>query len=340
MIIQARTELESNVSKKTTEKLIHKVKSLFEHKLSEKLNLMKVSAPLFVEGSTGVNDNLNGWERCVAFDTAAYPPMMLEVVQSLAKWKRMATHYYDLQPGEGLYADMRAIRRDEVLSSLHSLYVDQWDWELVIDRQERTLETLKEKVLLIYEALKMTEEEVAELDSSLKPFLPQEITFITSQELEDLYGVDTAPKEREHRIAKEKGAVFIMQIGGKLASGEPHDGRSPDYDDWQLNGDIIVWYPVMETSVEISSMGIRVDEAALERQLQHSGCENRTELPFHQMLLNGTLPCTMGGGIGQSRVVMLLLHKFHIGQVQMSVWPQEMVQACREREIELLNVIS
>ncbi|TVX94501.1 aspartate--ammonia ligase [Paenibacillus agilis] len=338
--MQARTVLESKVSKKATEKLIHKVKSLFEHKLSEKLNLMKVSAPLFVEGDTGVNDNLNGWERCVTFDTAGYQPMMLEVVQSLAKWKRMATHYYDLQPGEGLYADMRAIRRDEVLSPLHSLYVDQWDWELVIDRQERTVETLKEKVLLIYEALKMTEEEVAELDSSLEPFLPQEITFITSQELEDLYGVDTTPKEREHRIAKEKGAVFIMQIGDNLASGEPHDGRSPDYDDWQLNGDIIVWYPVMETSVEISSMGIRVDEAALERQLRDSGCEDRTQLPFHQMLLNGTLPYTMGGGIGQSRVVMLLLRKFHIGQVQMSVWPQEMVQACREREIELLNVIS
>ncbi|CAM4467832.1 aspartate--ammonia ligase [Paenibacillus tarimensis] len=340
MANQAQAVLTRTDSAKATEKAICTAKSLFEHKLGSKLNLMKVSAPLFVAGSTGINDNLNGWERSVSFDAAGCKDMSLEVVQSLAKWKRLAARYYGLQPGEGLYADMRAIRRDEELGPLHSLLVDQWDWELVITKQQRSMDTLKDKVQLIYAALKETESELAALDPLLPPFLPEDISFVTSQELEDRFGAETAPKEREQLIAREKGAVFLMQVGGRLASGQPHDGRAPDYDDWQLNGDIIVWNPVLEMAFEISSMGIRVDEESLVRQLQESGCAERAELPFHQMLLGGELPYTIGGGIGQSRVAMLLLRKSHIGQVQMSVWPQDMMNACRDQQIELLNVMA
>ncbi|MCZ8522462.1 MULTISPECIES: aspartate--ammonia ligase [Paenibacillus] len=332
------TENTAGARARETEKRAAGAKGMFEAKLSGKLNLMKVSAPLFVAAGTGINDNLNGWERSVAFDAAGSgdDPLQLEVVQSLAKWKRMAARYYGLEPGEGLYTDMKAIRRDETTGPLHSYLVDQWDWEKVISREERHLETLKAAVRLIYEALKETEAELATLYPELTPVLPEEIHFVTTQELENAYAA-LSPKEREHAAAREKGAVFLLRIGGKLASGDIHDGRSPDYDDWQLNGDLIVWYPVLETSFEISSMGVRVDEAALEAQLRESGCEERLSLPFHRMLMNQELPYTMGGGIGQSRVAMFLLRKAHIGEVQMSVWPAETVEACRERGILLLN---
>lgn len=329
----------SVMSPKENEKAIGYVKQLFEQKLGSKLNLVKVSAPLFVSAHEGLNDNLNGWERCVSFDAAATGDSRLEVVQSLAKWKRLAARYYEMQPGEGLYTDMKAIRRDESVGPLHSILVDQWDWEKVIAKEARHTDTLKAAVKLVYEALLETEEELSALYPQTERLLPEEISFVTTQELEDAYG-DLSPKERENRIAKEKGAVFLMQIGGKLASGEEHDGRAPDYDDWQLNGDIIVWNPVLETAFEISSMGIRVDEAALDRQLRESGCEDRFGLPFHKMLMNRELPYTLGGGIGQSRVVMLLLRKFHIGEVQMSVWPADMIEDCRKQGIRLLNAMT
>ncbi|AFC28288.1 AsnA [Paenibacillus mucilaginosus 3016] len=314
-------------------------KGMFETNFSRRLHLMKVSAPLFVAEGSGINDNLNGWERAVSFDAAGPgedAPIRLEVVQSLAKWKRLAARYYDFGPGEGLYTDMRAIRRDEEVGPLHSYLVDQWDWEKVITREERHTGTLQAAVALIYEALKETEAELAVLYPELAPVLPDAISFMTTQELENRYPGLT-PKEREHEAARETGAVFLLEVGGKLASGEVHDGRSPDYDDWRLNGDLIVWNPVLGTSFELSSMGIRVDEAALLAQLRESGCEDRLSLPFHRMLMNGELPCTMGGGIGQSRVAMFLLRKAHIGEVQMSVWPGGMAERCRERGIELLN---
>lgn len=328
----------SVMSLKENEKAISYVKQMFEQKLSSKLNLIKVSAPLFVTAHEGLNDNLNGWERCVSFDAIALENTRLEVVQSLAKWKRLAVRYYDMQPGEGLYTDMKAIRRDETVGPLHSILVDQWDWEKAISKEARSIDTLKATVQLIYGALKETEAELAAIYPHNGPLLPDEISFVTTQELEDAYG-ELSPKERENRIAKEKGAVFLMGIGGKLASGEVHDGRAPDYDDWQLNGDIIVWNSVLEMAFEISSMGIRVDEAALDYQLRASGCEDRFSLPFHTMLMNKELPYTMGGGIGQSRAVMFLLRKSHIGEVQMSVWPTEMIESCRNNHINLLSAL-
>lgn len=318
-----------------TEIGIKKLKDFFEKRIAEELNLTRVSAPIFVKCSTGVNDNLNGIERPVAFDAKAIDDSDIEIVQSLAKWKRMALKRYGFKVGEGIYTDMNAIRRDEDLDNLHSIYVDQWDWEKVIDKADRTMGTLKNTVEAIYKVFKDTEAFINKLYPTIDKILPEKITFITSQELEDKYPGLT-PKEREDAIAKEFGAVFISQIGKALKSGEKHDGRSPDYDDWELNGDILFWYPILDRAVELSSMGIRVDEEALIRQLELSGCQDRKELEYHTMLINKMLPYTIGGGIGQSRICMFFLRKAHIGEVQAALWPQEMIEECEKENILLL----
>ncbi len=318
-----------------TEVAIKSIKDFFEARLAKKLNLTRVSAPLFVHKATGLNDNLNGVERPVSFDALSIKDKEMEIVQSLAKWKRQALKRYGFAKGEGLYTDMNAIRRDEDLDCLHSIYVDQWDWEKIIAKEDRTPETLKDIVKTIYSVFLDTEEYVFGLYPQFKPVLPKEIFFITTQELENMYP-DKTPKERENLIAKDKGAVFIMQIGAPLESGIRHDGRAPDYDDWKLNGDIIFWYPVLECALELSSMGIRVDEEALLYQLEVSGCADRKKLPFHSSLLNGELPYTVGGGIGQSRICMYFLRKAHIGEVQSSMWPESMQQECEEMDIHLL----
>ncbi len=317
-----------------TEIHIKKIKDYFEKNLAEALNLTRVSAPLFVEKSTGLNDNLNGVERPVGFDIKGIDSEF-EIVHSLAKWKRMSLARYNFEVGTGLYTDMNAIRRDEDLDNLHSVYVDQWDWEKIISKEERTVETLKETVKKIYGVFKKLEDfAVSELIENEK-FLPDEIFFITTQELEDKYP-NLTPKEREDAICKEHKAVFIMKIGDLLNSGEKHDGRAPDYDDWSLNGDIIFWYPVLERAFEVSSMGIRVDEKALEEQLKKAGCEERKELDFHKNLLEGKLPYTIGGGIGQSRMCMYFLRKAHIGEVQASVWDEKNKKFCEKYGITLL----
>jgi aspartate--ammonia ligase len=318
-----------------TEFAINEVKNHFEAKLAKALNLIKVSAPILLKRDSGINDNLNGVERVVSFDARDVMDGNVEIVQSLAKWKRIALARYGLPLGQGLYTQMNAIRRDEELDNLHSIYVDQWDWEKVISKEERNLITLKEEVEKIYAAIKATEHYLSELHSSLTPVLPDDIHFITSQELENRYP-DRSPKEREDLIAKQHGAVFIMQIGGLLKSGEKHDGRAPDYDDWMLNGDIILWNPVLETAFEVSSMGIRVDEQSLLYQLWEAGNNERKSLPYHQAVLNDELPYTIGGGIGQSRLCMFLLRKVHIGEVQSSVWNESILKECREKNIELL----
>lgn len=317
-----------------TEIHIKKIKDFFEKSLAENLNLTRVSAPLFVEPDTGINDNLNGVERPVSFDLLE-SKKELQIVHSLAKWKRYSLFRYGFKSGEGLYTDMNAIRRDEELDNLHSIYVDQWDWEKIIDKKDRTIETLKATVKSIYNAFKATEAFACYELLDEKTFLPEEISFVTTQELEDRFP-DKTPKEREDLIAKEKGAVFIMQIGGALRSGKKHDGRSPDYDDWSLNGDIIFYYPLLERAFEVSSMGIRVDEEALDKQLKIAGCDDRRELKFHKMLLNGELPYTIGGGIGQSRICMYFLRKAHIGEVQASVWDDKNMKICEENGITLL----
>lgn len=317
-----------------TEIHIKKIKDYFEKNLAEALNLTRVSAPLFVEKSTGLNDNLNGVERPVGFDIKGIDSEF-EIVHSLAKWKRMSLARYNFEVGTGLYTDMNAIRRDEDLDNLHSVYVDQWDWEKIISKEERTVETLKETVKKIYGVFKKLEDfAVSELIENEK-FLPDEIFFITTQELEDKYP-NLTPKEREDEICKEHKAVFIMKIGDLLNSGEKHDGRAPDYDDWSLNGDIIFWYPVLERAFEVSSMGIRVDEKALEEQLKKASCEERKELDFHKNLLEGKLPYTIGGGIGQSRMCMYFLRKAHIGEVQASVWDEKNKKFCEKYGITLL----
>jgi len=318
-----------------TEAAIKQVKDFFESEISANLNLKRVSAPILLKAGNGINDNLNGVERIVSFDAMDIKHSSIEVVQSLAKWKRMALDRYGFLPGEGLYTDMNAIRRDEVLDNVHSMYVDQWDWEKVITYKERTLTTLQSEVIKIYRSLKSTEQYLCSLYPQIKPILPEDIKFITTQELEDHYP-NLTPKEREDEIAKEFGAVFIMKIGGNLVSGERHDGRSPDYDDWNLNGDIILWYPLLERAFEISSMGIRVDEFALLNQLKESNNENRIQLKYHQAILNKELPYTIGGGIGQSRLCMFLLRKAHIGEVQVSVWNDEVINDCKKANIPLL----
>ncbi|EQB90416.1 aspartate--ammonia ligase [Clostridium punense] len=318
-----------------TEIAIKKLKDYFETKLAKELNLTRVSAPLFVRKDTGINDNLNGVERPVTFDSKFIKGYDFEIVQSLAKWKRIALKRYGFQTGEGLYTDMNAIRRDEDLDNLHSMYVDQWDWERVIDKNERNEEVLKNIVQGIYRVFKDSEEYICDIYPHIGKILPQDIYFITSQELEDKYPSFTG-KERENAIAKEKGAVFIMKIGGTLKSGEKHDGRSPDYDDWELNGDIIFWYPILNRAVELSSMGIRVDEEALIKQLEIAGCEDRKELEYHNLLLQGNLPYTVGGGIGQSRICMFFLRKAHIGEVHAAIWPEDMILECEKSNILLL----
>ena len=317
-----------------TQLAIGKLKSFFQHALAKKLNLKRVTAPLFVLPETGLNDDLNGVERAVSFDVKSTGDIV-HIVHSLAKWKRMALHDYHFSAGVGLYTDMNAIRRDEDLDNFHSIYVDQWDWEKVITRADRTEAYLKQTVQdivdVIVDASEMIKQEFPQVDIDLK----REVKFITSQELEDLYP-DLTPKQRENAITKAYGTVFLMQIGDKLASGKPHDGRAPDYDDWSLNGDILFWDEVMQCCLEISSMGIRVDEKSLDEQLNKSDCNYRRVMPFHKMLLNGELPLTIGGGIGQSRLCMLILQKAHIGQVQVSVWDDQTRKVCRENGITLL----
>ena len=318
-----------------TEVAIKEIKDHFERALAKSLHLTRVSAPLFVKPESGLNDNLNGVERPVAFGIKEQGDSEVEIVHSLAKWKRYALKRYGFHSGEGLYTDMNAIRRDEDTDNLHSIYVDQWDWEKVISKEERNTATLQHTVRKIYAALRETEDFISRRYNYIEPILPEEITFITSQELEDMYP-DKTPKERERLIVKDKGAVFISQIGKYLVSGEKHDGRAPDYDDWELNGDIIVYYPVLDMGLELSSMGIRVDEESLRRQLKLAGCEERAELPFQKSLLNGELPYTVGGGIGQSRICMYYLRKAHIGEVQSSLWPEDVAARARENGIHLL----
>ncbi len=327
-------DYKSTLGIRQTEVAIKKVKDFFERDLAIQLNLTRVSAPLFVKRGSGINDDLNGIERPVAFDIKGTDGEY-EIVQSLAKWKRMALKEYGFTAGEGLYTDMNAIRRDEDTDNIHSVFVDQWDWEKVITAEMRNEETLRRAVKQIYASLRHTETYIAEDYDFVGKFLPENIFFVTTQELEDEYPTLT-PKEREYATAKKHGAVFIEQIGGKLKSGEKHDGRAPDYDDWSLNGDIIVYYPVLDIALELSSMGIRVDAETLKKQLELSGKTERASLPFHKALLGGELPLTMGGGIGQSRMCMFFLRKAHIGEVQSSVWNAETIEECNKRGVHLL----
>lgn len=324
---------QSKLSLIETEKAIKLVKDFFERELAKALNLTRVSAPLFVTPESGLNDDLNGIERAVTFDVKSGEQAV--IVHSLAKWKRMALHKYDFEIGTGLYTDMNAIRRDEDLSPIHSYYVDQWDWEKIIEKKDRTKETLKNTVKKIFGVLKATEKYITDIYPSLSKKLPEEITFVTAQELEDLYPTLTS-KEREHAHAKKCGAIFLMEIGAPLASGNKHDGRAPDYDDWSLNGDIIVDYAPLGIGLELSSMGIRVDEEALDKQLHASNANDRRQFEFHSKLLNGELPYTIGGGLGQSRICLFFLDKVHIGEVQASLWPKSLVEECEEKNIHLL----
>lgn len=333
--LSAQKVYSSSLDLLQTEVAIKETKDFFESSLADALNLTRVSAPILLKSGKGLNDNLNGVERMVSFEAIDIKNATIEIVQSLAKWKRMALARYGFALGAGLYTDMNAIRRDEVLDHLHSIYVDQWDWEKIISKEQRNIETLKSEVQKIYQVFKNTEKHLYELHPVLEPVLPEGIHFITTQELETMYP-ELSPKEREDSIAKEYGAVFIMQIGGQLNSGEKHDGRSPDYDDWSLNGDIIFWYPTLEQSIEVSSMGIRVDEEALKKQLKLSNTEDRMSLEYHQAILNRELPYTIGGGIGQSRICMFFLKKVHIGEVQVSVWNDQIIEECSKANITLL----
>ena len=318
-----------------TQRAIKRVKDHFQRELADKLNLGRVSAPLFVIPESGLNDNLNGYERRVEFTIKDMNEQQVEVVQSLAKWKRMALGRYGVEPGRGLYTDMNAIRRDEELDNIHSIYVDQWDWEKVITADQRNDEFLEHTVKVIYWCLKDLADYVNDHYPEIGIDLPDKIKFIDSQELENWYP-DKTSKERERLAAEEFGAIFVKRIGCKLNSGKPHDGRAPDYDDWELNGDIILWNPVLEDAFEISSMGIRVDAESMVRQLELDGKEDRKQLKFHQDIINNRLPLTVGGGIGQSRLCMYFLKKAHIGEVQVSVWPEDMYEECAANNIFLL----
>ncbi len=318
-----------------TQIAIKTVKDFFQNLLAERLHLTRVSAPLFVDPLSGLNDNLNGIERPVTFDIKEQNGREAEVVQSLAKWKRYALKKYGFGYGEGIYTDMNAIRRDETADNIHSIFVDQWDWERVITQDERNINILKETVKTVYKCLRKTEKFMAIQYDYIEEILPHDIFFVTTQELAEIFP-DYSPKEREFYIAKAKGAVCIMQIGDEMENGEPHDGRAPDYDDWSLNADIIVYYPVLDIALELSSMGIRVDKDALLSQLKKAGCEERASLPYQQAVINGELPFTIGGGIGQSRICMFFLRKAHIGEVQCSLWPDEMVAECEKNGIQLL----
>lgn len=327
-----------------TEQGIKLIKDFFQQNLSTELRLHRVTAPLFVLKGLGINDDLNGVERPVTFPIKDLGDANAEVVHSLAKWKRLTLAEYEIEPGYGVYTDMNAIRADEELDNIHSLYVDQWDWEAVINKEDRTVAYLKDVVRRIYCAIRRTEYLVCETYPQIKPFLPETIHFVHSEELLQMYPLLT-PKEREDEICKKYGAVFLIGIGGKLSNGEPHDGRAPDYDDWStiaedgrpgLNGDILIWYPVLERSLEISSMGIRVDKESLLRQLEISGKQERRELFFHRQLLEGNLPLSIGGGIGQSRLCMMLLQKAHIGEIQASIWPEDMLRECAKLGMPLI----
>ena len=320
---------------KETQIAIKQVKDFFQRELAAELNLKRVSAPLFVSPESGLNDNLNGVERPVSFGVKEQNDKPFEIVHSLAKWKRLALKRYNFNVGEGLYTDMNAIRRDEDTDNIHSIFVDQWDWEKIIPEDARNEQTLRETVKAVYEALRVTEKYMANKYDYVECFLPEEITFVTTQELVDLYPGLSA-KEREYEIVKKYGAVFLMQIGDILSNGEKHDGRAPDYDDWKLNGDILVYYPVLDIALELSSMGIRVNAESLAEQLKKAGCEERAELPFQKSLLNGELPQTIGGGIGQSRICMFFLRKAHIGEIQVSVWPQEIYDEAAAKGITIL----
>ena len=332
------------MDKLQTEKGIKMIKDFFQQNLSTELKLRRVTAPLFVLKGLGINDDLNGVERAVTFPVKDLNEAQAEVVHSLAKWKRLTLAELKTEPGYGIYTDMNAIRADEELDNIHSLYVDQWDWELVLNKDDRNLTFLKNIVRRIYAAILRTEYLACESYTQLKPFLPKEITFVHTEDLLKMYP-DKTPKEREHLIAKKYGAVFLIGIGAPLSNGEKHDGRAPDYDDWStpnedgkigLNGDILIWYPILDRSVELSSMGIRVDIAAMERQLKAEGQEQRKELFFHKKLLNNELPLTIGGGIGQSRLCMVLLHKAHIGEIQASIWPDDYRAECKKLDMNLI----
>lgn len=325
----------SVIDQMESQRAIKKVKDFFQQELAYGLNLRRVTAPLFVIPESGLNDNLNGTERTVSFSLMDMNEQKVEVVQSLAKWKRMALGKYGIEPGNGIYTDMNAIRRDEELDNLHSIYVDQWDWEKVILKEDRTEQYLEQTVVTIYNALKNLGDYVNRLYKGLQTELPNEIFFITTQELEDMYPNLTS-KQREDAITEEKKAVFIKKIGGKLNSGEKHDGRAPDYDDWEINGDIVLWNEILGCSFEISSMGVRVDEEIMRKQLKLAGAEDRMEMPFHKAILNKELPYSIGGGIGQSRLCMYFLRKAHIGEVQVSVWPDSMIEECKSNNIYLL----
>lgn len=318
-----------------TQVAIKIVKDFFQNLLSERLNLQRVSAPLFVDPASGLNDNLNGIERPVTFGIKEQDDKWAEIVHSLAKWKRYALKKYGFTLGEGLYTDMNAIRRDEDTDNIHSIFVDQWDWEKIIAREERTMETLQDIVKIVYKVLRKTEKYMAIQYDYIEEILPHDIFFITTQELCDMYP-DSTPKEREYYISKDKGAVCILKIGDKLKSGERHDGRAPDYDDWALNADIVVYYPVLDIALELSSMGIRVDREALLKQLDKAGCPERATLPFQKAIIDEELPYTIGGGIGQSRICMFFLRKAHIGEVQSSLWPEETVKLAKKRGVQLL----
>ena len=317
-----------------TQRAISCIKTTFQEEFSEALNLKRVSAPLFVTEESGLNDNLNGYERPVAFDIPAVGANA-QIVHSLAKWKRLALKRYNFSVGNGLYTDMNAIRRDEELDNLHSVYVDQWDWEKIITPETRNEEYLKLVVQAIVKAICNTNDHLKVRFPQLKTELYRNVSFITTQELEDLYP-EMSPSERENAYVKKHKTVFIMKIGGKLKSGKPHDGRAPDYDDWELNGDILFWNDVLERAFEVSSMGIRVDAESLNRQLTLSGCDDRRNLMFHKMLLNNELPLTIGGGIGQSRLCMLIMGSCHIGEVQSSIWDEETIKKCEEKGVILL----
>ena len=337
-------DYQSLLDARQTELGIKMIKEFFQQNLSTELRLRRVTAPLFVLKGLGINDDLNGVERAVTFPIKDLGDARAEVVHSLAKWKRLSLAEYEVEPGYGIYTDMNAIRADEELDNLHSLYVDQWDWEAVITKEQRTIAFLKNVVKRIYAAIRRTEYLTCETYPQIKPFLPEEIHFIHAEELLQMYP-DKTPKQREDAICKKYGAVFIIGIGGKLSNGEKHDGRAPDYDDWStvgenglagLNGDILIWYPVLGRSFELSSMGIRVDKESLLRQLKLENKEERETLYFHQKLLNDELPLSIGGGIGQSRLCMVLLHKGHIGEIQASIWPEDMRTECKKLGMTLI----
>lgn len=334
------TQIPSNydpvLSVRETQEAIKYIRDTFQKEFGKEMNLLRISAPLFVTKKSGLNDNLNGIERPVSFDIQEMPGEKIEVVQSLAKWKRYALKKYDFSLHEGLYTNMNAIRRDELLDNLHSAYVDQWDWEKIIDKKERTDETLEATVRTIFKVIKHMEHEVWYKYPQAVCHLADDVFFITSQQLEDLYP-DLSVKDRETAIVRDKKCVFIKHIGKPLKrSGKPHDGRAPDYDDWDLNGDLLFWLPSLQIALEISSMGIRVDETSIVSQCKAANCEGRLTLPYHQMILNKELPYTIGGGIGQSRLCMLLLNKAHVGEVQASIWPPEMIEECEKNNIHFL----